>query len=268
MPLTRNKKKLKEEAKAEETKVEETAKPETKAQKAEEPAKVKPTPAPEKNADTRAARAELRAKSKNNVTYTGVVVRTHSPKKGVFKAVIATKTNNADKSDYPTVTFFGRMANKVQEMLEHAGKYPKVTISGHFQTNKKVRGDETRYFQDVIGSTFNFAQSALEKALNINTGSVLVKDENEVALLGELANVYIISPDAKSSRARLTIKTDNGRFAFVETTFFSLPKSLSSSLEKGQTVAFFGSMQTGKREVNGKPDYFETVVGRELALVI
>jgi hypothetical protein len=269
MPLTKRKKKETEEPIVTESTETETieAKEVEKNNVPAKPRNEKTKPDDSKKEEARKARAALRAISKNTVTITGVVMSTYSASKGVFKVNMATRALGREKSDHPTVTFYGGMATKVQEMLEHAGKFPKVTITGFTQTDKKIIKGKEQYFQGTTGLTFEFAKTVIEQSLNISAGNIMVADANVVALQGELINAFIISPDANSSRARVTVKTDNGRFQFVETTVFSLPKAVSSSLDKGKIIALIGSIQTGQRERNGRKERFETVVCRELALV-
>jgi single-stranded DNA-binding protein len=266
MPLTKNRKKNKEENTDKEAQVETEVNEATESETTYTTNKT--GPATKTKSELRVARATLQSISKNHVKLTGVVMSTYSPSKDIFIVNLATNANGSSASDYPSVTFFNKLANKVRDMLEHAGKFPKVTITGHIQTDKKVRRDGIKYFQNITGMTFDFTQTALEKALNVNAGRVMANDENEVALLGELVSLYIINPNTNSSRTRLTVKTDTGRYAFVETTIFSLPKSILSKLEKGQIVAVYGSVQTRKRNRNGITEHSETIVGREVIPVV
>lgn len=209
--------------------------------------------------------------SKNNVQLVGTVVRKFCPKSDVLILTVAVN-GRGDRAHYPAVTFYGNAAKEINEHLGDlsSSNRPRVRIEATIQTRKREIDGETRYYQDIIGTSFEDAPTKLESVSGMrDLGTRKADSVNEVCIAGQVVNNYEI---VKAGAPRpfgviLTIKTQDKRANFPHVVFFGAQARKAIACEIGDNVCTVGRIETRVVEKDGKKITQESVSGEDIAIL-
>ena len=209
--------------------------------------------------------------TKNEVVITGSVVRKKKMTDNVIALTIAVRVPGDDIVNYPQITFYGEdSVEKIDSLIViSAEEKPRVTIYGMIQTRKKRYGDETRYFQSIIGKKLEFARTQMEIMTGIDgVGRHRATGVNSTCLIGPVVHKYDITRDNKRIGTILTLQTiTEGKMNNPKVTCFKNASTVASRLEIGDMVCVTGYINTKEKRENGEYRKYESVIGTELAVI-
>lgn len=197
----------------------------------------------------------------NEVTVSGVIVHKYATEKATTLTI---STGRATKvPNYPKVVFFNDLAKEADEKFE---LYDNVTITGNVQSSRRVREDRIYYTQSIFGESISSTPKAMELAFGVEDGGdKYTQPKNLIKIAGSIVDIATPSKNL----VRINIRTmKNGRQSSVRAFYFTQDVGqVMADFRVGDNICAIGNIQTNKKEKDGKVNYYENVVLKEVQKV-
>lgn len=197
----------------------------------------------------------------NEVTVSGVIVHKYATAKATTLTI---STGRATKvPNYPKVVFFNDLAKEADEKFE---LYDNVTITGNVQSSRRVREDRIYYTQSIFGESISSTPKAMELAFGVEDGGDrYTQPKNLIKIAGSIVDIATPSKNL----VRINIRTmKNGRQSSVRAFYFTQDVGqVMADFRVGDNICAIGNIQTNKKEKDGKVNYYENVVLKEVQKV-
>lgn len=184
----------------------------------------------------------------NKVELCGAIVHKYRANNWLVVTLAASVTSGT--RDHPKIYWFDDMVDKVDKDFQVGDR---VEITGRLRTSKAFPA--TSIVGDTIMATAGWFDS------KFNQSEEYKPDQNEVLLKGTFVRAYIPQPELAVITVKVVI---DGYTYFPQISCFGRHASSAAGIAEGQTISIVARIQTKKRDTEKGPQYYQTVVCRNM----